>query len=125
MARQVYRGGRRTATNFTPRLKDLERRPGQSPGLSTFDTPDRLKERVQVIDLDLLELPLCGLPDCVEEGGTPGHVAIAPVTENGDVDMPRLQDWAQSREKTRDDPGYTHELTQLVLDAVIDSIEVE
>lgn len=127
MARLVYRNGGLTARNLTPRLvKDTEGRPGQAPDLSTSEyltqSPGQ-RTKAQVIDLDLLEPPLCGIPDNLSEGGTPGHVAITPVRSDGEVDSDRLRDWAESRERLGDDPDAVHELTRIVIDAVVDSIQ--
>jgi hypothetical protein len=86
----VYIGGSLTADNFTPRLgKDTIGRPGQRPGLSASETipPGR---KAQGIDIDRLRPPLRAFPDDVERGGTPGHFAIAPVDELGEVDVTSL-----------------------------------
>jgi hypothetical protein len=58
---------------------------------------------------------LKAIPDEPRQGGTPGHYAIAPVNESGAVDVKQLEAWAASR-----DSGQTHELTQLLLDAVVE-----
>src|SRR5947209_19068975 len=90
----VYVWGNLTSDNFTPRAgKDTVARPGQKPGLSASHTvpPGR---KVQGIDLGKLKPPLRALPDDTGEGGTPGHVSIAPVDDTGEVDMKLLDDWA-------------------------------
>ena len=53
--------------------------------------------------------------DQPDQGGTPGHVAIAPVDVSGDVDVVALEQWASFR-KT----GRVHPLTQVLLDAVVE-----
>ncbi len=121
MARLVYRGGSRTSANLTPRETDCEGRRGQAPGLSTFEAPDRFRGRVQVIDLERLRPPLRGIPDQVEEGGTPGHVSIAPVTHDGRVDAVLLAEWAGSRARALDELDYMHGLTRIVYDAVVET----
>jgi hypothetical protein len=110
----VYIWGNLTADNFTPRAgKDTIGRPGQQAGLSASDVipPGR---KAQVIDIGKLNAPLRAIPDDVEQGGTPGHFAIAPVDEMGNVDLRRLEEWAMSR-----GTGQTDELTQLLLNAVV------
>jgi hypothetical protein len=52
----------------------------------------------------------CAAP---ELHGEPGHFAIAPVDEMGEVDVKQLEAWAMSR-----GTGQTHEFTQILLDAV-------
>ena len=110
----VYIWGNLTADNFTPRAgKDTIARPGQPPGLSASDViPPGTK--AQGIDIGKLNAPLRAIPDDTEQGGTPGHFAITPIDEMGEVDFRRLQDWAMSR-----GTGRTHELTQILLDAVV------
>lgn len=110
----VFIWGNLTSDNFTPRPeKDTIGRPGQQPGLSASDTipPGR---KAQGIDIDRLKPPLRAFPDDVAKGGTAGHFAIAPVDTNGEVDAKKLDAWASSR-----GTGRTHELTQIVLDAVV------
>jgi hypothetical protein len=89
-------------------------RPGQQPGLSASEAipPGR---KAQGIDVDRLKPPLRGFPDDVKQGGTPGHVAIAPADEKGEVDVQNLEAWAMSR-----GTGQTHEFTQILLDAVVE-----
>jgi hypothetical protein len=110
----LYIWGNLTSDNFTPRAdKDLVGRPGQKPGLSASDKipPGR---KAQGIDTEKLKPPLTAIPDDTEQGGTPGHFAIAPVDERGEVDMKQLEAWAMSR-----GTAQAHELTQVVLDAVV------
>ena len=64
--------------------------------------------------IDKLKAPLKAIPDDTKQGGTPGHFAIAPVDEKGEVDVKQLEAWAMSR-----GTGETHELTQKLLDAVV------
>jgi hypothetical protein len=71
-------------------------------------------KKVQSIDTGKLKPPLMAIPDDVEKGGTPGHVAIAPVNDKGEVDVALLEEWARSR-----DTGETHPFTQILLDAVV------
>ena len=110
----VYIWGNLTADNFTPRPgKDTTGRPGQQAGLSAADVlPSGRK--AQGIDTGKLKAPLKAIPDDPEQGGTPGHFAIAPVDEMGKVDLGLLEDWAMSR-----GTGRTHEFTQLLLDTVV------
>jgi hypothetical protein len=109
----VYIWGNLTSDNFTPRPgKDTIGQPGQQAGLSARDAipPGR---KAQGIDIDKIKPPLRAIPDDTKQGGTPGHFAIAPVDEKGEVDVKQLQAWAMSRGS-----GQTHEFTQLLLDAV-------
>jgi len=111
----VYIWGNLTSDNFTPRRgKDTISRPGQHAGLSASQTipPGR---KAQGIDIDKLKPPLKAIPDNTTQGGTPGHFAIAPVDEKGEVDVKQLEAWAMSR-----GAGQTHEFTQLLLDAVVE-----
>jgi hypothetical protein len=71
--------------------------------------------KAQGIDMDKLKPPLKAIPDDTTQGGTPGHFAIAPVDEKGAVDVERLEAWTMSR-----GTGQTHELTQILLDAVVE-----
>jgi hypothetical protein len=71
-------------------------------------------EKVQVIDLSLLQGPLQALADDPGEGGTPGHVAIVPVDADGNVDQALLEEWADAR-----NADLPHPLTDLVLAAVV------
>ena len=110
----VYVWGNLTANNFTPRLdKDTVGQAGQKPGLSAWEVPP-VGRKVQGIELDLLELPLKAFPDEPNQGGTPGHVAIAPADTEGEVDLTTLEEWASSRET--DD---FHPFTQALLKAVV------
>ena len=90
----VYIWGNLTADNFTPRPdKDTIGRPGQQPGLSASEAiPGGRK--AQGIDIDRLEPPLKAIPDDTKLGGTPGHFALAPVDENGEVNVEELEAWA-------------------------------
>jgi hypothetical protein len=97
----VYRSGNPTAGNFTPREKDLIAEPpspASEPGLSTYQRldPDATKKQLG-IQLDLLPPELCGFADIPTLGGIDGHVAIAPVTLDGRVDMAALREWAATR----------------------------
>lgn len=110
----IYRLGNLTPDNFTPRPgKDTVGRPGQAPGLSASVglSPDR---KAQGIEIERVKPPLRAIRDDPERGGTPGHFAIAPVDTDNNIDMRRLGDWAQARGS-----GQTHELTQSLLDAVV------
>jgi hypothetical protein len=110
----VYIWGNLTADNFTPRPgKDTVGRPGQAAGLSASEKipPGR---KAQGIDIAKLRSPLRAIPDDTLHGGTPGHFAIAPADERGEVDLNQLESWAQSRGS-----GETHEFTQILLDAVV------
>jgi hypothetical protein len=111
----IYRSGNLTADNFTPRPgKDTAGKPGQKPGLSLSERspPGR---KVQSIDIRKLKPPLRAFPDDVAQGGTPGHIAIAPVDEKGEVDIKLLEAWAAERGSSQ-----IHELTQNLLDAVVE-----
>ncbi len=115
----VYRSGARTSDNFTPRIgKDTVAQSGKPPGLSTFNTFMALHlpvgGKAQELDLDLLIPPLQWFLDDLSQGGSPGHVAIAPATPEGDVDQLRLEEWAACR-KTE----TLHPFTQIVLDCII------
>lgn len=110
----VYVWGNLTANNFTPRPgKDTVGQPGQKAGLSASDTPPTGK-KTQVVDLDLLAPPLKAFPDDPEQGGTKGHVAIAPANLAGEVDTKALEEWASSPDRGRD-----HPFTQALLNAVV------
>ncbi len=112
----VYRRGRLTEKTFTPRPgNDTVWRPGQAPGLSTFETLSlRRGEVAQVIDVTLLQPPLRAIPDDVAAGGAPGHVSITPVDAAGGVDQQLLDEWAANR-------GHSpaHPLTENVMQAVV------
>lgn len=112
----IYKWGNLTSDNFTPRLeKDLIGRAGQKPGLSTSEiAPSNRKS--QGIALDQILPPLMAFPDDPNEGGTPGHVAISPVNEAGEIDIEKLKEWASSRNS-----DHIHPFTQILLDAVIES----
>jgi hypothetical protein len=110
----VYRRGSLTARNFTPRPeKDTEGREGQEPGLSTQDDVPGGEGKAQKIDVSKLKPPLCAIADDPAKG-TPGHVAIVPVDEEGKVDQKLLDAWAAAR-----DAETPHPLTQLLLEAVV------
>jgi hypothetical protein len=110
----VYIWGNLTVDNFTPRPdRDTVGRPGLQPGLSASEAIPPGK-KAQGIDTDKLKPPLRAWPDDTGQGGTPGHVAIAPVDENGEVDVENLKAWARSR-----GTDATHEFTQILLDAVV------
>ncbi|WP_148597766.1 hypothetical protein [Aquisphaera giovannonii] len=119
--RLVYRSGSARYENLTPRPgKDLTPKPGSTPGLSTFDSLELAVDpggKAQVIDLNLLQEPLRAFPDRPSEGGTQGHVAIAPATRAGEVDTSLLEEWADTRDK-----GAGHPLTTLLAKAVVDTV---
>ena len=111
----VYIWGNLTSDNFTPRPgKDTKGRPGQKAGLSASEKIP-LGRKAQGIDISKLKPPLRAIPDEVRLGGTPGHFAIAPVDETGEIDMSQLEAWAATR-----GAGQTHEFTQILLDAVVE-----
>ena len=123
MSRLVYRGGSAREDNLTPRPgKDTEPKAGRAPGLSTFTSLEQAVlpgEKAQVIDLDLLGPPLAGLFDPPGgEGAVPGHVSIAPVGPNGEVDSVLLEEWAATR-----NTGRAHELTRRILDALVETVK--
>jgi hypothetical protein len=110
----VYRLGSRSLNNLTPKLKDLKGQPGlRQPGLSTLEHL-RANEEGVAIDLGLLSHPLRAFPDDPRAEGRPGHVSIAPVNESGEVDLPQLLTWVNSRES-----GFGHPFTQFLLDAIL------
>lgn len=115
----VYRRGTATDSNLTPRPgRDTVWKPGQEPGLSTLETLVlKPGEKAQVIDLALLQAPLSAFADDPHLGGTPGHVAIAPVDAAGVIDQQRLDDWAASR-----GTGRLHPLTQIVRTALVGQV---
>lgn len=112
----VFRRGRLTEKTFTPRPGiDTVWRPGQAPGLSTFETLSlRRGEVAQVIDVAFLQPPLQAIPDDVAAGWTPGHVSIAPVDTAGSIDQQMLDEWAATRGQSS-----AHALTGNVLQAVV------
>jgi hypothetical protein len=111
----VYIWGNLTLDNFTPRPgKDTIGDRGQPPGLSAWTAVPPGK-KAQGIDTDKLVPWLTAIPDDPQKGGTAGHFAIAPADENGDIDVLRLEQWAMTR-----GTGDAHELTQLLLDAVVE-----
>jgi hypothetical protein len=115
----VFRSGSHRDDNFTPRPGiDTEERPATAPGLSTFTTLEQAVqpgEKAQAIDLERLLVPLRGIPDDAEQGGTPGHVSITPVDSLGAVDQQRLQEWAAYRRT-----GRQHPFTRIVLEAIVE-----
>ena len=115
-SRLVYRRGRLKEKTFTPRPGiDTVRRPGQAPGLSTFETLSlRRSEIAQVIDVTLLQPPLRAIPDDVAAGGTPGHVSIVPVDTTGAVDKQLLDEWAATHGRSP-----AHPLTWNVMRAIV------
>lgn len=109
----VYIWGNLTSDNFTPRPgKHTVGRPGQAAGLSAFVAPPAGRKS-QGVETEKLKLPLKAIPDDVERGGTPGHFSIAPVGDDAQVDRAQLEEWSKARGS-----GASHELTQIVLDAV-------
>ena len=118
----VYRSGSGREDNLTPRMtKDTVGKPGQSPGLSTYTTLELAVPpggKAQVIDLDLLQLPLRGLEDQpLLEGGSEGHVSIAPMTPDGRVDQVLLEEWATTR-----GTDQVHWLTEIVKQALVATV---
>ena len=113
----LYRLGSLTSDNFTPRAgKDTIGGPGQAAGLSMFEELVLASGRkAQAIDSERLRLPLKAIPDNPAEGGTEGHVAIAPIDAQGRVDQALLDEWASTR-----GTGQVHRLTQIVLDAIVE-----
>jgi hypothetical protein len=116
----VYRSGSATDDNLTPRAgKDTLSRPGQAPGLSTFTRLELTVapgDKAQVIDLDLLQWPHRGIEDDPLDGGHEGHISIAPVTKEGEVDQELLEEWAKTRGTDR-----VHALTELVRNALVET----
>jgi hypothetical protein len=111
----VYIWGNLTSDNFTPRLgKDTVRRSGQESGVSASRAIPAGR-KAQGIDTARLKPPLRAFPDDPTQGGTPGHFSIAPVDDQGEVDVKALEAWAMSR-----GTDQTHELTQRLLDAVVE-----
>ena len=110
----VYVWGNLTADNFTPRPgRDTVGRAGQEPGLSAFQTPPAGRKS-QGIDLDSLRLPLKAFFDKPDEGGTEGHVSIAPADHSGKIDAKALEEWVAFRMT-----GQVHPFTQIIFDAVV------
>ncbi|MBI4580988.1 MAG: hypothetical protein HY718_14875, partial [Planctomycetes bacterium] len=68
------------------------------------------------INVGRLKEPLKAIPDDVEQGGSRGHVAIAPMDGKGDVDRKLLEEWAAHREQ-----GVQHYLTGILLDAIVEA----
>lgn len=111
----IYVWGNLTADNFTPRPeKDTLGKPGQMPGLSALKYVPQ-GNKAQGIEMESIQLPLKTFPDDVARGGSPDHFAIAPIDENGEVDLEALRDWASYRKS-----GKTHKLTQSLLSAVVE-----
>lgn len=115
----VVRLGSPTTRNLTPRMgKDTTPdpdRPGQAPGLSSFEETGPLTGKAQLIDVEQLRPPLRAFRDDPTRRGTPGHVSIAPATAQGEVDLAALERWARCREDEQ-----PHPFTQIVMDAIID-----
>ena len=108
MPRIVYRGGSDSDDNLTPRPKDVELerdKTGRSPGLSVFASIDQAVEpgaKAQGIDLDEIDEPLRPFPDDSSlEGGVVGHLSLAPVTAEGQIDQILLNEWADTRQTGR------------------------
>ena len=110
----VYRRGSFTAKQFTPRESDMRAEAGSAPGISTTRALEA-GVKGQQIDLGRLPPELRGFEDDPAEGGTAGHVAIAPVDETGVIDQQRLEEWMRSR-----DAEGEHELTRLLMEAVVE-----
>jgi hypothetical protein len=119
MARIVYREGSGSDDNLTPRPgQDEQGQPGQSPGLSTFDSIDQAVKpggKAQRFDLEHLLPPLHAFPDDPEkEGGIDGHFSIAPATSEGEVDRALLREWAATR-----NTGQVHWLTVVLRNSLV------
>lgn len=100
--RYVYRGASGTYQSMTPRAIDTE-------GLSSWDKPNRIQGKVQIIDTQKLGDDLEAVPD----GG--GHVSIRP------KDMSEMEGWIASRATANDSP---HPFTEVLKDAIIDASEI-
>jgi hypothetical protein len=110
----VYRLGRRTPNNFTPKPKDMIGHPGlREPGLSILEHLAEGEIGI-AINLSLLSHPLRAFADDPGSPGRPGHLAIAPVDHDGSVDVEKLREWIKSRET-----DLNHPFTQQILEAVI------
>lgn len=109
----VYRRGSHTQRQLTPRPTDLLAEPGTAPGLSTNATLET-GAKGQQIDLARLPAELGAFADDPGEGGTAGHVAIAPVDAAGNLDAQRLAEWAAAR-----DAETEHPLTTLLMQAIV------
>jgi len=64
--------------------------------------------------VERLDPPLAAIPDDPNQGGTPGHVAIAPIDQSGQMKQELLNQWTVHRDDIK--PFW---LTQIVLDAII------
>jgi hypothetical protein len=119
-----FRVGSRTNQALTPRPgADTVAAAGLTPGLSVEaqleDALSSENRKAQKIDLTRLRLPLAYFPDPVGvEGARPGHGVIAPVGDEGLVDMAVLLEWASCRQSQAETP---HPLTQLVIDAIVEN----
>ena len=111
----VYRSGSRSPRSMTPRLeKDVAEEPGKA-GLSAYLT---LEDAIdpgdwcQKLDVAKLTVPLAAYLE------SDGHVAIAPVKDDGNIDVALLTEWASAR-------GIEppHALTNIVLSAVAETIQ--
>ncbi|MDT0487244.1 hypothetical protein [Streptomyces doebereineriae] len=100
--RYVYRGASGTYQSMTPRPDDAE-------GLSSWDKPNRIRGKVQIIDTQKLGDDLEAVPD----GG--GHVSVRP------KDMSEMEGWIASRATANDSP---HPFTEVLKDAIIDASEI-
>ncbi len=142
----VYRSGSGREDNLTPRMiKDTVGKPGQSPGLSTYTALELAVPpggKAQVIDLDLLQLPLRGwrinrflkvdargtsrsLPQPRMAKST-GHSwrnaepldILAIIAEaDGEVDRALLEEWAATR-----GTDQVHRLTEIVQQALVATV---
>ena len=109
----IYRRGAVKPTNLTPRPQvDTVGRPGQAPGLSTSVKLGAVCG--MAIDAALLVPPLRAIADDPTQGGSPGHVAIVPVNESGQVDQALLEEWAATRGS-----GVLHPLSVLLERAIV------
>jgi hypothetical protein len=99
--RYVYRSASGTYQSLTPRPRDTE-------GLSTFDTPDRMRGKIKIIDAQKLRSL-----EAVTDGG--GHVSIRP------KDMGEMEGWIASRDTANENP---HPFTQELMDSIVEASEI-
>ena len=119
----VYRLGRRTEKNCTPRIdRDTSGVPGlREPGLSARERLGRLvKGDVALkIDLTLLAPPLQAFADDPTTAGELGHVTITPVDSDGRVDEIAQREWAS----TRADEKAAHRFTKMIFEAIVENVK--